>query len=408
MSIMSFTEVGISEELAAGLRKQGIEMPTDIQMKVIPEILKGTDVIAKSETGSGKTLAYLLPIFMKVDTKLRSTQAMIITPTHELAVQVHKQAQVLAENSEVGVRSALIIGGASIARQLEKLKEKPQIVIGSAGRILDLIKKKKIQAHTCKTIVIDEADRMLDKLNIEDVKAVIKTTLASQRQLVLLSASINEETKKAAAQLIDAPKVVEKEKGILPENIEHFFILAEARDKIVVLRKIMAGLKPERVIVFINNPNNIDTMVEKLNYHGLRADGIYGAAHKNERKNAMDSFREGRINILVASDIGARGLDFEGVEIVVNLDISEEPVYYQHRAGRTGRNGAKGTVISVVTALEKKWLNRYEREFGIKFAEKTMSYGNLEGVLPKKGGKSAAKGAKRSGKVIKYNEMKKK
>lgn len=408
MSIMSFTEIGINDELTEGLRKQGIEMPTDIQMKVIPEIMQGTDVIAKSETGSGKTLAYLLPIFMRVDTKLRSTQAIIVTPTHELAVQVNKQAQVLAENAGVDVRSALIIGGASITRQLDKLKEKPQIVIGSAGRILDLIKKKKIQAHTCKIIVIDEADRMLDSLNINDVKAVVKTTLASERQIVLLSASINEATKKAAAQIMSEPKVVEKEKGILPENIEHYFIMAEARDKIVVLRKIMAGLKPEHVIVFINNPNNIETMVEKLNFHGLKADGIYGTAHKNDRKNAMDSFREGRINILVASDIGARGLDFDGVEIVVNLDISEEPVYYQHRAGRTGRNGAGGMVISVVTDFEKKWLNRYEREFDIKFTEKVMSYGNLEDIKPKRSGKPNVNTTKKPGKVTKSNEKTKK
>lgn len=408
MSIMNFTEIGISDELTEGLKKQGIEMPTDIQMKVIPEIMQGTDVIAKSETGSGKTLAYLLPIFMKVDTKLRSTQAIIVTPTHELAVQVNKQAQVLAENAGVEVRSALIIGGASITRQLDKLKEKPQIVIGSAGRILDLIKKKKIQAHTCKTIVIDEADRMLDSLNINDVKAVVKTTLASERQIVLLSASINEATKKAAAQIMSEPKVVEKEKGILPENIEHYYIMAEARDKIVVLRKIMAGLKPEHVIVFINNPNNIETMVEKLNFHGLKADGIYGTAHKNDRKNAMDSFREGRINILVASDIGARGLDFDGVEIVVNLDISEEPVYYQHRAGRTGRNGAGGMVISVVTDFEKKWLNRYEREFDIKFTEKVMSYGKLEDIKPKRSGKPNVNTTKKPGKVTKSNEKTKK
>ncbi|MEA5082536.1 MAG: DEAD/DEAH box helicase [Lachnospiraceae bacterium] len=408
MSIMSFTEIGISDELTEGLRKQGIEMPTDIQMKVIPEIMQGTDVIAKSETGSGKTLAYLLPIFMKVDTKLRSTQAIIVTPTHELAVQVNKQAQVLAENAGVDVRSALIIGGASLTRQLDKLKEKPQIVIGSAGRILDLIKKKKIQAHTCKTIVIDEADRMLDSLNINDVKAVVKTTLASQRQIILLSASINEATKKAAAQIMGEAKIVEKEKGILPANIEHYYIVAEARDKIVVLRKIMAGLKPEHVIVFINNPNNIETMVEKLNFHGLKADGIYGTAHKNDRKNAMDSFREGRINILVASDIGARGLDFDGVEIVVNLDISEEPVYYQHRAGRTGRNGAGGMVISVVTDFEKKWLNRYEREFDIKFVEKVMSYGKLEDIKPKRSGKPNVNTTKKLGKVTKSNEKAKK
>ncbi|MGL4789926.1 MAG: DEAD/DEAH box helicase, partial [Anaerotignaceae bacterium] len=305
---MSFINLGISKELVDGLYKQGIETPTEIQATAIPEILEGKEVIAKSETGSGKTLAYLLPIFMKIDVKLRSTQAIIITPTHELAVQVNKQAQILAENSGVGVRSDLFIGGASITRQLEKLKEKPHIVVGSAGRILDLIKRKKIQAHTCKIIVIDEADRMLDDLNINDIKAIIKTTLVSERQILLFSASINEATKKVANDIMKEPKILEKKEGIMPSEINHYYMIADTRDKIVVLRKIIAGLNPKKTIVFINNPENIEVMTEKLNFHGLKSGGIYGAAHKTQRKTAMDSFREGRINILVASDIGARGL----------------------------------------------------------------------------------------------------
>ncbi len=374
---MNFINLGIDESLQKGLEKQGIETPTEVQQKVIPEMLKGIDIIAKSETGSGKTLAYLLPIFMMADADLRSTQAIIITPTHELAVQVNKQAAVLAENSCSNVKSALIIGGASASRQMDKLKEKPQIVIGSAGRILDLIKKRKIQAHTCKTIVIDEADRMLDDLNINQIKDVIKTTLASQRQIVILSASIDDDTKKTALSFMKEPVVIEKEKGTIPKEIEHFYIVAQERDKILILRKVYAGLKPKKIIVFINNPNNIEVMVEKLNFHGLKAGGIYGAAHKDKRKTVMEAFREGRIDILVASDIGARGLDFEDVDIVLNLDISEEPVYYQHRAGRTGRNNRGGRIISVVTEAEKRWLSRYEKEFGIEIFEREMRYGKL-------------------------------
>lgn len=374
---MNFINLGIDESLQKGLEKQGIETPTEVQQKVIPEMLKGIDIIAKSETGSGKTLAYLLPIFMMADADLRSTQAIIITPTHELAVQVNKQAAVLAENSCSNVKSALIIGGASASRQMDKLKEKPQIVIGSAGRILDLIKKRKIQAHTCKTIVIDEADRMLDDLNINQIKDVIKTTLASQRQIVILSASIDDDTKKTALSFMKEPVVIEKEKGTIPKEIEHFYIVAQERDKILILRKVYAGLKPKKIIVFINNPNNIEVMVEKLNFHGLKAGGIYGAAHKDKRKTVMEAFREGRIDILVASDIGARGLDFEDVDIVLNLDISEEPVYYQHRAGRTGRNNRGGGIISVVTEAEKRWLSRYEKEFGIEIFEREMRYGKL-------------------------------
>ena len=380
---MDFKELGINESLINGLHAQGINSPTQIQEKVIPEMLKRKNIIAKSETGSGKTLAYLLPIFMTADPGVRSTQAIIITPTHELAAQVNRQAQILSENSGSEIKSALIIGGASISRQLEKLKEKPQIVIGSAGRILDLIKKKKIQAHTCRTIVIDEADRMLDPLNIENIKAVVKTTLASERQIVMLSASISGQTKKAASEIAGNIISIEKERGIIPENIGHYYIFCDKRDKIVLLRKIIAGLKPEKTIVFLNNPNSIEEMVEKLNYHGLKSGGIYGAAHKNDRRTVMDNFREGRINILVSSDIGARGLDFDDVNIVVNIDISEEPVYYQHRAGRTGRNGSEGTVINLASPNEIKWLKKYEKAFDINIIEKTMSYGALSDPVEK-------------------------
>lgn len=376
---MDFKDIGINENLIDGLKKQGIEKPTYIQKRVIPVMLEGKDIIAQSETGSGKTLAYLLPLFMKTDISEKSTQALVLTPTHELAVQVNNQLKILAENSGSAVSSALAIGGANIERQIERLKAKPPVVIGSAGRILDLIKKRKIQAHTVKTIVIDEADRMLDEANIEAVKSVIKTTLR-ERQVVLLSASMDKKTIKTASEFMKEPVIIEREKGLIPKNIEHFYITADKRDGIVVLRKILAGEKPKKVIVFINKPDNIQVLCEKLNFHGIKAGGIYGTAHKNDRKNVMDAFREGRINVLVASDIGARGLDFDDVEYVINLDMPEEPVFYQHRAGRTGRNGAKGKVVTVAAPFEKKLISRYEKALGIKFSEKMMSYGKISDV----------------------------
>jgi len=376
---MDFKDTGINENLIEGLAKQGIEYPTYIQQKVIPVMLEGKDIIAQSETGSGKTLAYLLPLFMKADASLKTTQALVLCPTHELAVQVHNQLKILAENSGSDVSGALIIGGAGIDRQIEKLKSKPPVVIGSAGRILDLIKKRKIQAHTVKTIVIDEADRMLDDANIQAVKDVIKTTL-KERQVVLLSASMDKGTIKTASEFMKDIQIIEREKHLIPENIKHYYITADKRDGIVVLRKILAGEKPEKVIVFINKADNIQVLCEKLQFHGIKVGGIYGTAHKNDRKRVMDSFRDGKIDVLVASDIGARGLDFENVEYVINLDMPEEPVYYQHRAGRTGRNGAKGTVVTVVAPFEKKMISRYEKSLGIKFEEKMMSYGKIKDI----------------------------
>lgn len=374
----TFEKLGLRGELAEALAKQGIEAPTEIQQKMIPEMLTGKDVIGRSETGSGKTLAYLLPIFEKLDMNVKGTQAIILTPTHELAAQVFHQAELLQENSGIEAGCALLIGAAGIGRQLEKLKTKPRIVVGSVGRILDLIRKKKIQAHLVKTIVLDEGDRLMDDGNVEDVEAVIKTTL-KERQIVLLSASVSGEAKEKAMKLMkkDAIDLEAKSGGIVPKGIKHYYILSAHREKFANLRKILAGEKPAKCMIFLNNPENIEVTVDKLNYHGIKSAGIYGQASKMDRKNAMDGFREGRINVLVASDIGSRGLDIEGVTHIINLDVPEEPTHYLHRAGRCGRKGMEGTAITIVTPYERKWVHKYEKAWGLKFEQKEMSYGKL-------------------------------
>ena len=345
----TFEALGLRAALVTALAEQGITTPTEIQQKMIPEILSGKDVIGRSETGSGKTLAYLLPIFEKLDMNIRGTQAIILTPTHELAAQVYHQAELLQENAGIAAGCVLLIGAAGIGRQLEKLKAKPRIVVGSVGRILDLIRKKKIQAHLVRTIVLDEGDRLMDDGNVEDVAAVIKTTL-KERQIVLLSASVSGEAKAKAAAMMkaDAVDLEAKSGGIVPKGIHHYYILSAHREKFANLRKILAGEKPEKCMVFLNNPENIEVTVDKLNYHGIKAAGIYGQASKQERKNAMDGFREGRIHVLVASDIGSRG-----------------------------RKGMEGTAITIVTPYERKWIHRYEKTWGLQFEQKEMSFGKL-------------------------------
>ena len=373
-----FEKLGLEAALAAALEKQGIETPTEIQRQIIPQLLAGRDVIGRSETGSGKTLAYLLPIFQGLDLSLRGTQAIILTPTHELAAQVFHQAELLEQNAGLEVGCALLIGAAGMGRQLERLKAKPRIVVGSCGRILDFIRKRKIQAHLVRTIVLDEGDRLLEDGNFADVEAIIKATLW-ERQLVLLSASVDAETKSRAAGLMkpDMIDMQAKSGGIVPKNIVHYYILTTPREKFVNLRKILAGEKPEKAIVFLNNPENIEVTVDKLCYHGIKAAGIYGQAGKQDRKKALEDFREGRIAVLVASDIGSRGLDIPGVTHIINLDVPEEPTHYLHRAGRCGRGGAPGVVITLVTPYERKWVHKYERAWGLQFAQKEMSYGKL-------------------------------
>lgn len=359
----NFQTLGLSDALVAGLAKQDITVPTDIQTKMIPAIMTGKDVVGRSETGSGKTLAYLLPIFQNIDPNVRGTQAIILTPTHELAAQVHRQAELLAKNAGANVGCALIIGTARLQRQVERLREKPPIVVGSTGRILDLIKRKKIQAHLVKTIVLDEGDRLLEDGNFAAVQAVIKTTLRD-RQLVLLSASVGGETQQRAKEIMKEDALFVEgasQVGQVPDTISHYFILTAPREKFLMLRKVLAGEKPKKAMVFLNNPENIEVTVDKLNYHGIKAAGIYGQVGKLDRKTALDDFREGRVQVLVASDIGARGLDIPDVTHVINLDIPEDPTHYLHRAGRCGRQGQTGCAISIVTPYERRWIHKYER-----------------------------------------------
>ena len=388
-----FVPLGLSPALLSALEKQDISQPTEIQHRLLPELLAGKDVIGRSETGSGKTLAYLLPIFERLDLSVRGTQAIILTPTHELAAQVFRQAELLQENSGIDAGCTLLIGAAGIARQVERLKSKPRIVIGSTGRILDLIRRRKIQAHLVKIIVLDEGDRLLEDGNISDVREVIRATL-KERQIAILSASISAETKVRASGLMKPDfAVVEAESAVVPKGLSHYYILSSPREKFVNLRKILAGEKPEKAIVFLNNPENIEVTVDKLCYHGIKAAGIYGTAGKLERKTALADFREGRVSVLVASDIGSRGLDIEGVTHIINLDVPEEPTHYLHRAGRCGRKGLPGTAITIVTPYERRWVHKYEKAWGLQFVQKEMSYGQL--VNSSKTKKDIAKPAKK-------------
>ena len=373
----SFEQIGLAKTLVAGLAKAAITIPTPVQAAVIPEVLQGRDVIGHSATGTGKTLAYLLPLFQKIECAKREARAIILAPTHELVMQIFRQAEVLAQNSGVPVAAAAIIGEVNIARQIDKLKEKPHLIIGSAGRVLELIQKRKINAQTIKTIVLDEADRLLDENNRAAVAAVIKTT-QKDRQLLLFSATIPQETLAAAGQWLRDPAHASiQNESPLPSGISHMYFLVEARDKIIVLRKLLAGIQPERALVFVNTAPAIAETVAKLNFHGVAAAGIHGSANKAERQVALQDYRDGRVRILVASDLAARGLDIDGMENVINLDLPETAQAYLHRAGRTGRAGASGRVFSIVDKGEARRIPSLRKSLQIAITEKQLSYGEI-------------------------------
>lgn len=378
----SFAELGISDSLVTGIGKDEISSPTAIQAAVIPLMLQGKDVIGQSPTGTGKTLAYVLPLVQKIEAEKRETQAIILAPTHELAMQVYHQIGKVTQNAGMAVTAAPIIGQVNINRQIELLKDKPHILVGSSGRILELIQKRKINAQKIRVMIIDEADRLLDETNWESVKAIAKTTLRD-RQTVLFSATMTPAAIERAKQLLQEPEIVSVTgQNHVPPAIAHLFFLAEQRDKLEVLRKLVTHLQVEQALVFLNQPDAVETTVAKLNYHGLTAAAIYGTTSKADRQKALEGFRTGKIRLLIASDLAARGLDIQGLQVVVNLDLPEDPQLYLHRVGRTGRAGKPGNAISIINPREAGFVPKIEKTLKIHMEAKQLLRGRIVDAKP--------------------------
>ncbi|MDW7661434.1 MAG: DEAD/DEAH box helicase [Bacillota bacterium] len=372
----SFTELITNPLLIEGLAKDGITVPTTVQSDTLLLALENQDLIVESITGSGKTLAYLLPAFERIDVTSKDLHTIVIAPTHELVIQINNTIKSLSENSGITVKSTTIIGDVNIKRQVETLKSKPHIIVGTPGRILELIQLKKIKAHSVKTIVLDEADKLLTDYNIETVKAIIKTTLRD-RQILCYSASISDQAIERAEALMKTPKRFKLNEERINSDIEHICIVVDQRDKMDTLRKVLHAVKPTKAILFINKNEMVQEVVSKLNFHKIGAVGIFGNATKEDRKRALESFRTGKTNILVASDLLARGLDVKEITHVISLDLPVTLSDYTHRVGRTGRAGQKGVAISIVTAHEVKYLLKLEKQNNIVFSLKELYDGNL-------------------------------
>lgn len=374
---LSFETLNLSPSLIEGLAKQNITTPTTIQAEAIPVILSRQDVIAQSHTGSGKTLAFVTPLFQLIDSSKREMQVLILAPTHELVMQIDAQIKLLAANSGEPVTSTTIIGGANIEKQIKKLKEKPHFIVGSAGRILELIKKKKITAHTIKTIVLDEADSLLDNTNTKTIQDIIKTTLRD-RQLCLFSASISDNTLELAKSLMKEPVVLKTAETVeMNPNIEHFYLKGDRRDKFELLRKLIVAEEPQRALIFVNQNDSMQEIAEKLNYHQKETFMMRGNIKKEERKRALDAFRSGKIKLLISSDLTARGLDIPEVTHIIHLDCPSNPNEYLHRAGRTARGNASGKSICIVTDKDLSTLKKYQKKFKIHFEEMKVSHGKF-------------------------------
>lgn len=354
-------------------QKAGFEQPTAIQEKSIPEILEGRDIIAESPTGTGKTLAYLLPILHNIDPDIKEIQAIILSPTRELAMQIHQVIQTFTLNSPIV--SGAFIGGVDLKRQIDRLKKNPMIIVGTPGRINELIDKKKMKMHQVKTVVVDEVDQMVAQKLTYDVKMVIQSTLRD-RQVLFFSATISEEVQDFAKKVMKDPEFIriEREKN---NAVDHIYFVSERRDKVEVLRRIYRMNESMKALIFINDSFHIDQLAEKFKYKKIPIGVLHSVANKKQRAAAIQQFRSGKLPLLLATDIAARGMDIQGLTHVVHLDMPEKIEQYIHRSGRTGRMGAKGTVISLVTPAEEKTLLKYGKELGIQMMRKELYGGKI-------------------------------
>lgn len=370
----TFSDLGILSALESVLREDGITQPAPIQVAAIPDLLAGKNAYVSSETGTGKTLAYLLPLLSKVDPAQRLLEAIVVVPTHELAMQIGDLGRNLAQRAALGIRLQVLIGGVSIKRQVEKLKGKPHIAIGTPGRIDELIGLRKIKPHLVDKVVIDEADRLLFGDSLHKILRIIKST-TRERQLVFVSATRQVESSRAAAAV--APGLVEVYAGTDRVNaaIEHSYIVCEERDKPELLRKLIAAIRPERAIVFLHRNANAEELTAKLIHHKIAAVDFHGAQDSSLRRKTIDDFRKAAANILIASDVAARGLDIQGVSHVFNFDIPTKSKDYLHRVGRTSRAGSRGYAVSLTTAQELRLVKRYSKELDISMRVGHLSRG---------------------------------
>ncbi len=389
---MSFQKIGLSEVFIKGLSKDGITTPTKVQTKTFQPIVEGKHMAVQSETGSGKTLAYLLPIMEKLLSQKSGNKVLILVPTHELAMQVVRQVKSLTKEPEVSIGAISIVGNVNIKRQVEALKEKPQIVVGTTGRVLELIQKKKIAAHLIQTVVVDEADKMLDKNQVEETKAVLKKCMRDVQKL-FFSASLPLHIIKAIEEIAGNVEIIRtKETITIPENIHHIYILSEKREKLQTLRSVISAANPQKAMVFINRVYDIEEATGKLQHHNYACECIHGSDKKEKRKQVVERFRQGKLRILIGTDMAARGLHFDDVDLVVHYSISENPKDYLHRAGRTGRNGKVGMSISIVTKQELVLMKACQKEFGIKMQECVLKKGMILPAEPLKKAATSKKG----------------
>jgi ATP-dependent RNA helicase DeaD len=373
----SFAELGLSESPLQALRDVGYESPSPIQEQAIPALLAGRDVIGQAQTGTGKTAAFGLPIMEYLDPSEQVVQALVLTPTRELCIQVTQALRTYGAHS--GIDVVAVFGGAPIRTQQGQLRAGGHVVVGTVGRVLDLISRHSLVLHDCRFVVLDEADEMLDLGFLEDVEKILSLT-PSSRQTALFSATMPGPVRTLADRYMYDPTIIQVEAATLTiDTVEQFQLPVETKgkpDKLVeVLRGEMGGSSPtypaagQQAIVFVRTKIRCDQLFRTLRDRGMNVRALHGDMSQGARDGVMLAFKGGRVPILVATDVAARGLDISTVTHVINYDVPTSPDTYVHRIGRTGRVGRSGRAITFVESRQKRELEAIERHIGTHIAQ---------------------------------------
>ncbi|WP_122646276.1 degradosome RNA helicase CshA [Enterococcus mediterraneensis] len=355
---MKFKELELSPELLTSVERAGFEEATPIQEATIPLALAGRDVIGQAQTGTGKTAAFGLPMLEKIDPKNQQLQGLVIAPTRELAIQTQEELFRLGRDKKIRVQA--VYGGADIGRQIRGLKDRPHIVVGTPGRMLDHINRHTLKLATVETLVLDEADEMLNMGFLEDIEKII-SQVPAQRQTLLFSATMPPAIKNIGVKFMKEPEHVKiKAKEMTADLIDQYYVRAKEYEKFDVMTRLFDVQTPELTIVFGRTKRRVDELARGLEARGYKAEGIHGDLSQQKRMSVLRAFKNGQLDILVATDVAARGLDISGVTHVYNYDIPQDPESYVHRIGRTGRAGKGGMSVTFVTPNEMSYLHVIE------------------------------------------------
>ncbi|MGG1658980.1 DEAD/DEAH box helicase [Brevibacillus sp. NRS-1366] len=366
----TFYEFGLHDSLVRALSNMGFEEATAIQVQTVPVALQGRDLIGQAQTGTGKTAAFGIPLIERLDETSGNIQGIVLTPTRELAVQVAEEINKIAQYKNI---TALpIYGGQDITRQIKALKKRPQIIVATPGRFMDHMRRKTIRLDAIEIVVLDEADEMLNMGFIDDIKEILQE-VPDNRQTLLFSATMPRAIQEIAQQFMSEPTLISvKSKEVTVPNIEQQYMEVAEKQKFDVLCRLLDIHSPELAIIFGRTKRRVDELSEALTKRGYGAEGIHGDLNQAKRDSVLRKFKEGTIEVLVATDVAARGLDISGVTHVFNFDIPQDSESYVHRIGRTGRAGKTGLAITFVTSREIDHLRLIERATNRRMERRTV------------------------------------